>query len=35
MKGDFFEKIAFCWQLETLDISGCTKVADAAFLKLT
>lgn len=34
MKGDFFEKIAFCWQLETLDISGCNKIVDASFMKL-
>jgi len=34
MKGEFFEKIAFCWQLETLDISLCSKINDACFITL-
>ena len=29
-KSDFFVKLGYCWQLEYLDLAGCTKLDDSA-----
>ena len=31
MKSDLFTKLAFCWNLQSLDVSGCTNIQDQAF----
>jgi len=35
MKNDFLAKLAICWNLETLDITGCTNVDDQGFVTLS
>ena len=31
MKSDLFTKLAICWNLQSLDVSGCVNIEDAAF----
>ena len=30
MKSDLFLKLGYCWELETLDVSGCSNLDDMA-----
>lgn len=34
MKSDFFLKVGYCWNLELLDVSGCTKLDDTMVTNL-